>query len=284
MTAIFFLLILSQARAHDLEGSVYCVRDGETRRLSDFGAVTPAWYTNGDTICYVRHTDDGDVFHFISPAGEPLQTIPLPPPLVTTGGISWDPNGVITFAARQDSSFDIYSLDWDGAAKLLIRDGILPSWSPKGKLLAFTTKHDGNAEIYLADHEGDLRNLTRHEGYDARSSWSPDGTRMAFESDRFGNFDICTADIASGEIIRLTNHPGKDWNPAWSPDGRQIAFSSDRTGENRIHIMDADGSNVRLFPQGHVNDWQIFWSPDGKCLCFVSSRPEPFFDWLIRLF
>ena len=284
MTVVVLLFLLSQARAHDLEGSVYCVRDGETRRLTDFGAATPAWSPNEEVICYVRHTDGGNVFHFISPAGETLQTVPLPPPLAAIGGISWDPNGVITFAALRDSSFDIYRLDPDGEAKLLIRDGILPTWSPNGKALAFTTKRDGNAEIYLSDPEGHLRNLTRHEGYDARSSWSPDGTRIAFESDRFGNFDICVTDTASGETVRVTDHPGKDWNPAWSPDGREIAFSSDRSGENRIHIMDADGTNIRLFPQGSENDWQIFWSPDGSNLCFVSSRPEPFFDWLIRLF
>ena len=107
MTAILLLLFLSQARAHDLEGSVYCAQRGETRRLSDFGAATPAWSPNGELICYVRHTEDGNVFHFITPAGEPLQTVPLPPPLATTGGISWDLNGEITFAARRDSSFDI---------------------------------------------------------------------------------------------------------------------------------------------------------------------------------
>ena len=78
MTAILILLFLSQARAHDLEGRVYCAQGGETRRLSDFGAATPAWSPNGEVICYVRHTDDVNVFHFISPAGESLQTVPLP--------------------------------------------------------------------------------------------------------------------------------------------------------------------------------------------------------------
>ena len=91
-------------------------------------------------------------------------------------------------------------------------------------------------------------------------------------------------EVASGDITRLTNHPGKDWNPVWSPDGRKIAFVCSRYGDNQIYIMNADGTDVRRFPQGHAGDWQLAWSPDGKSLCFVSSRPEPFFDWLIRLF
>ena len=119
MTVVILLFLLSQAKAHDLEASLYCAQGGETRRLSDIGAATPSWFPNGDMICYVRHTEVGDVFHFISPAGEPLKTVPLPPQLTATGGISWDPNGEITFAARGDSSFDIYSLDPDGEATLL---------------------------------------------------------------------------------------------------------------------------------------------------------------------
>ena len=162
-------------------------------------------------------------------------------------------------------------------------DGIHPAWSLDG-LLSFTTYRDSNLEVYLADHEGRLRNLTRHDGLDARSSWAPDGTRIAFESSRFGNLEICVVDVVSGDITRLTNHPGKDWNPAWSPDGREIAFVSDRNGDDQIYIMAADGTNVRKFPQGHAGDWQVSWSPDGQSLCFISDRPEPFFDWLVRLF
>ena len=76
MTVVILLFLFSQASTHDLEGSVYCVQEGETRRLSDFGAATPAWSPNGEMICYVRHTDDGNVFYFISPAGEPCRLFP----------------------------------------------------------------------------------------------------------------------------------------------------------------------------------------------------------------
>ena len=281
---ILLLLLAHAPSAHDLDGSVYCSRDGETRRLSGFGAVAPVWSPDGETICYVQHTHDENLFHFISPAGELLQTVPLPAPLTVAADLTWHPDGEVTFAASQGESYDIYKLDSEGQAELIMSDGIQPAWSPDGQSMAFTTYRDSNLEIYLADHEGRLRNLSRHESSDARSSWAPDGIRIAFESDRFGNLDICVVEVASGDIRRLTNHPGKDWNPVWSPDGRTIAFVSSRYGDNQIYIMNADGTDVRRFPQGHAGDWQLAWSPDGKCLCFVSSRPEPFFDWLIRLF
>ena len=144
MALIVLLLLFAQARAHDPSGSVYCAQDGKARRLSDFGAVTPIWSPDGRTICYVQHTHDGDLFHLISPAGELLQTIPLPSPLTVTGGIAWHPNGEVTFAASQGESFDIYRLEPEGQAKLIMSDGIHPDWSLDG-LLSFTTYRDSKA-------------------------------------------------------------------------------------------------------------------------------------------
>lgn len=278
------LLLFSQVEAHDQGGSVYCSQNGKIRRLSGFGAFTPTWSPDGRSICYFRHRNDENQFFFISPNGELVQTISLPPPLTITAGMSYHPKGELTFAASQGISYDIYRLDHEGQVELILEDGIQPAWSPDGRSLAFTTFRDSNLEVYLLDFEGRLRNLTKHAEMDARSSWSPDGKRIAFESARFGYLEVCVLDVASGEVTRLTNHPGKDWNPAWSPDGREIAFASNRDGENLIYIMNADGTKVRRFDQARVDDWQLSWSPDGKNLCFVSSRPEPFFDWLTRVF
>ena len=230
VTLFVLLLLLAYANAHDLDGSVYCSRDGETRRLSGFGAVAPVWSPDGEMICYFQHTHDENLFHFISPAGELLQTVPLPAPLTVAADLTWHPDGEVTFAASQGESYDIYKLTPEGQGELIVSDGIQPAWSPDGLSLAFTTYRDSNLEIYLADHEGRLRNLSLHPSPDARSSWAPDGTRIAFESNRFGNPDIFVVEVASGDITRLTNHPGKDWNPVWSPDGARSPSFPHGTG------------------------------------------------------
>lgn len=64
----------------------------------------------------------------------------------------------------RDGPNGIYKLDPEGQAELIMPDGIQPAWSPDGQTLAFTTYRDSNLEIYLADHEGRLRNLTLHDG------------------------------------------------------------------------------------------------------------------------
>ena len=265
--------------AHDLSGSVYCTRNGETWRVSDSGASTPIWSPDGRGILYHDHPEN--TFRLISPDGESLKTIPVPPPLTFIAGMSWHPDGMeIAFGGsdERDESFDIYSLNLeDGKAGMIMPDGIQPAWSKDG-LLAFTTYRDGNLEVYLADREGRLRNLTRHDSPDARPSWLPDGTRIAFETSRYGNLEVCVVDF-DGKITRLTDDPGKDWNPAWSSKG-EMAFVSTRDGTGGIYLY-ADGTAVTRLPS-HESDWQLSWSPDGECLCFVSDRPEPFFPWLVR--
>ena len=246
-----------------LNGSVYCMsRDGsQVRRL-----------------LYVLHSPAQTVFQVISTSGEILMTIPLPPPLAFVGGVSWHPDGKeFAFAGSEESEefYDIYrmKLGEGELARRIVSDGILPAWSPDGQHLVFTTYRDSNLELYITDEEGrNLRNLTRHEGLDARSSWSPDGERLAFESDRFGTIEICIVEIASGDVVRVTDHPGDDWNPVWSPNGKEIAFVSDRD-EPGIYLMAADGTGVTRISSGYQGDWQLAWSPDGQSICFVSNRP-----------
>ncbi len=152
-TLLILLLLLAQANAHDLDGSLYCSRDGETRRVSDFGAVAPVWSPDGEMICYVQHTHNENLFHFISPAGEQLQTVPLPSPLTVTAGVSWHPNEEVTFAGATEwgGDFDIYKLDPDGHAELIVSDGIQPAWSPDGSEIAFVSSRDGDNQIYIME-------------------------------------------------------------------------------------------------------------------------------------
>ena len=49
-----------------------------------------------------------------------------------------------------------------------------PSWSPDGRKIAFTTKRDGNFEVYVMNADGSgQRNLTRNPAPDRSPVWSP---------------------------------------------------------------------------------------------------------------
>ena len=296
LTAILTLCSLlwqQPTAAHDFEGSVFrMARDGSSIvRISaekwGWGTASPRWAPDGLRVLYVAHTESKSEFHVVSPAGEKRTRVPVPSQITSVAGLSWAPDGTaIAFGGgTAEGSYDIYLMKPGGgeaAIRRIVENGIQPAWSPDGRFLAFTTFRDGNLEVYLADSDGgNLRNLTRNEGYDARPAWLPDG-RIAFESDRFGNIEICIVEAAGGEVVNLSNHPGQDQEPAVSSDGREIVFVSNRDWNFHIYRMAVDGTEVTRLTAEYVTDREPAWSPDGGSICFVSNRPEPFLDALRR--
>ena len=155
--------------------------------------------------------------------------------------------------------------------------------------IAFVSRRDGNAEIYVMDADGgNQRRLTNNRHDDWEPSWSPDGKRIVFASDRDEHPDrvpgwftseIYVMDADGSNQLNLTNNPDDDRDPAWSPDGNRIAFSSNRDGRFNweIYVMDADGGNVQRLTNnpdddGHPDDEYPSWSPDGARIVFTARK------------
>ena len=146
-------------------------------------------------------------------------------------------------------------------------DDWYPSWSADGRSIAFVSRRDGNAEIYVMDADGgNLRRLTNHSADDWYPSWSADGRSIAFYSYRDGNAEIYVMDADGSNLRRLTNHSADDYSPSWSADGRSIAFTSERDGNREIYVMDADGGNLTPADQPQcqrllsllVSGWSVY--------------------------
>ena len=107
-----------------------------------------------------------------------------------------------------------------------------PSWSPDGKLLAFSEKHEPQAplSIFLASIDGlEKRKLTSPpvgSAGDCAPAISPDGRTVAFNRVSAAG-GIFLVPVAGGEPTRVT----RDQIPfcerlAWTADGRELVFSS----------------------------------------------------------
>lgn len=169
--------------------------------------------------------------------------------------------------------------------------------------IAFTSKRDGNAEIYIMDIDGkNLQNLTNHPAVDFSPTfspngrwmayvsnqsiylmnsrtkerhwltdgnapdWSPDGESIVFVSRRAGKSNIYKTNINGEEVQQLTNEASSG-SPSWSPDSQWIAFSSKQDGEifSSIYVMTADGRKQRRLARGR----NPVWSPDGKQIAYI---------------
>lgn len=136
--------------------------------------------------------------------------------------------------------------------------------------IAFSTKRDGNWEIYSMNVDGTEQiNLTKNPADDLLGGWSPDGANIVFVSERTGELDIFIMNPDGSGLKNLTNNPAIDTSPAWSPDGRLIAFISDRDGHEEIYVMNADGSQqTRLTNEPNLKV-EPAWSPDGQYIAFT---------------
>lgn len=202
---------------------------------------------------------------------------------------TWSPDGrTIAFASARvpGNGLDIYLMSANGSDQhrlvmhpggggehpINTADDFAPAWSPRGWEIAFTTKRDGNEEIYSMDPIGHrVQRLTDSPASDRDPAWSPDGRFLAFVSARDGDDEIYTLG-PHRDLRRLTHDPRPDRSPAWSPDGRHIVFQSLRDGNWELHAVTGEGTNVRRLTADAADDESPAYSPDGRTIVFTSDR------------
>ena len=115
-----------------------------------------------------------------------------------------------------------------------------PVWSPRGDLIAFTRRIDGNFEVMTIHPDGKgLMQLTHTKGNEAHLAWSPDGERLLFTSSRMGFKDeaLLTGEPQPyGEIFvmrydgtdvkQLTDDQWEEGTPAWQPQRPERASAA----------------------------------------------------------
>ena len=133
--------------------------------------------------------------------------------------------------------------------------------------VAFQSRRDGNAEIYLMNADGsDQTRVTTDLASDVEPDLSPNGRYVAFTSTRSGNADIWLLDLQSGELANLTNTTATEGWARWSPNGQQLAFHSNRDGNNEIYVLDVRTGELERVTTYAGADMFPEWSPDGKTL------------------
>ncbi len=159
----------------------------------------------------------------------------------------WSPDGrYIAFCRIQKGETGIYIISALGGAERRLRKTFWKeqefyeviwnagrlSWSPDGKLLAFSdrTSPDETASIFLLSLDSlEVRRLTsplRLRGGASNPAFSPDGQTLAFTGVSQAFQSIYTVPVSGGEEQRLVSDGTDHWGLAWTPDGRDIVFAN----------------------------------------------------------
>ena len=158
------------------------------------------------------------------------------------------------------------------------------SFSPDGRLFAFTAQRKGKDVLYLYDlrRKRVSRRLDTGLQQMIGPSWSPDGRKIVFSGMQGGLSDLYTIDADGKNLTRLTHDQYGDLMPQWSPDGRYIAFVSERGpqtdlktlrfGPWRISVLDLEQGSVEVLPNQDGKNLNPMWAPDGQSIAFISDR------------
>src|SRR6516162_7977243 len=152
----------------------------------------------------------------------------------------WSPDGrYIAFCRIAQNEPGIYIISALGGAERRVRKTLWEeqefyeaigsvgrlSWSPDGKLLAFSDRASFNEppSIFLLELDSlkDRRLTSLRSRGDFDPAFSPDGQTLAFNRRGVG---IYTVSVLGGEERRVISGTYY-WGLAWTPDGRQIVFA-----------------------------------------------------------
>ena len=187
------------------------------------------------------------------------------------------PNGKRTlFSARGD----IFSVPTEhGATRDLTgtetADEDHPTWSPDGKMIAYTTDSPGSQQVAVRPAEGGPERVVTHfaKGYFYGPAFSPDGKTLTFSD---GEHKLWTVGVDGGEPRLVAQDPQSEiHDQAFSPDGRWLAFSMTAYDRRRdLYLYDLTAGKLTRLGDGSEIDQGPTWSPDGKYLYFASNRHE----------
>lgn len=194
---------------------------------------------------------------------------------------AWSPDGTrIAWVARvgAERQLEVFMSDADGAnVRNVSRDPADDHhivWSPDGRLLAFTSTRDGNAELYaLSFVESRLWRLTFDPAQDDAARFSPDSRLIAYESTRGGEATVYVMPALGGDAQRIEATSSVSVL-RWT--GRIPRYVDRVLIEQPGRLRRGDSANVRLFALDQLDEpvtaFAVRWSlPDSLLTLRVES-------------
>jgi Tol biopolymer transport system component/DNA-binding winged helix-turn-helix (wHTH) protein len=231
----------------------------------------PSFSPDGNQIAFAWNREKGDnddIYVKLIDAGSPLQLTTNPARDTTP---AWSPDGRhIAFIRSAKDEKSLYLIPALGGQerKLCTLTPVSSgrayflSWSPDGKLLAFSEKN--------SPQEPDSIFLLSLESLEKRRLTSNPERRLGAQGAR--RLTVPTLRVAG------------DFDPAFSPDGKMLAFIRSNADADEIYLVPAAGGEPkRLTHDNRGIDEGLAWTSDGREIVFASNRAGSYNFWRIPI-
>ena len=246
-----------------------------------------ATFTASETGILVYHPGGGiprTTPRWVDPAGKQTGVLGEPD-LYRDLRIS--PDGRRLAVTRGDpSDIWIYDLIRGVGARFTFNQGtneFLPTWSPDGRRVAFSSDRSGHGAIYIKESSGGAdEELLQQSGEPQRiADWSADGRFILYEQGdpSKGRIELWAVPISGDRRpFPVVQGPSRDESGRFSPDGAWIAYNSDESGTYQVYVtrFAPPSPAIRRSPAS-VGKWQVsdrggvlpMWRGDGRELYFL---------------